>query len=217
MHRPKPTKRLILQTGYSLVESIHHGLAEVSLKEVYRHLNLEETLAFASASWKLRDQDLRRARGIADQATCVYDLFREIYHGSPVFAIIKSNLSRLSPENVRQYGDYNPFPPTSLQERLESIFPNAFQTLQEGLRQPARTYLFEVDYRKRESTYENNPLVVRMDFQSIYPRKGKVLPAYAAEIARMLRNYPIFYQPFHPHPKVSVEKPDEPKEQLNLF
>ena len=65
MERPQPTTQLILEltsgrNGRSnLVRPAHHGLYETLLNGLYSNLNLDEVIAFAAASWQMRDEDLR--------------------------------------------------------------------------------------------------------------------------------------------------------------
>ena len=52
----------------------------------------------------------------------------------------------------------------------------------------------------------NNSVV--MTFQNYYPKKGKIIPAYVKEIAKILRTYPTTYE---------IDEKLEAKLQTNLF
>ena len=62
--------------------------------------------------------------------------------------------------------------------------------LRQRLAEPVSEYVFECQYqgRKVERHGDNYKLEI-MTFQNVYPKSGRIVPAYAAQISKMLRSY----------------------------
>lgn len=76
MERPKPTQQLLIELcgeNQGLIGSLHHGLYEVSLKDFYPYLDLDELVAFATSSWKSRESRQEIGSG------SVYDIFNQVF------------------------------------------------------------------------------------------------------------------------------------------
>jgi hypothetical protein len=191
MERPKPTKQLLIElcgNNQGLISSCHHGLYEASLAEFYPHLDLDETVAFAASSWKSRQVSPTELADFLGSQVEAYDLFSEVFKiGFPWL-----NKSRdISPELKQKYEKLNPFDGKDLRARLESVQPEKVEKLKERLRDRVNNYVFECQYQDAKMARGgDNYKLVPMHFQAVYPRKGKIVPAFASEVARMISQYP---------------------------
>lgn len=233
MKQPKPTSQLIQElcagTGrQSFIESVHHGLYETPLGDFYSALNIDEVVAFAAASWQLRDSRQTRQwmRGMVDDSSDAYGLFREVYaHPLQLSGVSMGGKRRnvfewlsfqknISPEEDSLYRRFNLFPSHTLEQRLQQTTPQAFSSLRSRLQHDTHEYLFEIQYHERKQFRRDDcgKEIMVMTFQNVYPKKGRIIPAYAQEIGRMLRKYPAGETPVVV-PKLTAPEP----EQLKLF
>ena len=192
--RPLPTKQLIIDVcdgksipgGQGLIASTHHGLAEVSLGDVYPFLDFDEAIAFAASSWKSRDNDPSFRVGVSSQD--IYDLFTQVYEiGFPWLNKHKQVSEKLQDKHRR----LNPFEGRDLQDRLRAVPKDVVEALVGKLQRRTKEYVFGCNYgrAKRARGGENYGLSI-MNFQPVYPRKGKIIPAFASEIGRQFKRYP---------------------------
>ncbi len=202
--RPVPTQQLLLERcgeDQGLLGSVHHGLHEASLYSLYPHLDLDEVLVFAAASWLLRKYP--GSTMYFDPETSVYELFRrtfntELYvdgaktsrHYQNVFQWLHSH-KITTPELKVKSEKLNPFGGKDLRTRLERSDPEAVQKLRSQLQEDPNEYVFESQYHdvKRRRDGDDRKLVV-MSFQPVFPKKDVIAPSYATEVVRILRNYP---------------------------
>lgn len=192
--RATPNKGLILEICGGnpwFISDVHHGLCETPLQDFYPHLNLDELLVFEAGSWNLRSNQDTEFRRMVETGR-IYDLFNIANReGFPVLNAVKK-LQRWK----KKHEQLNPFKGRNLREKLEGIDSAAIKELIEGLKQPAKTYVFECQYHdaKMAKGGDNYGIEI-MRFQSVYPKKGNIVPAFASEIARLLGKYPIHYEP----------------------
>lgn len=189
MQRPNPTKQLIMDiTGGNthLLECIHHGLFETNLSEVYKVLDLKELLAFAGGSWKRRSTESL----YITKNKNLYDIFSSIYKNAMPW--INENIS-ITPKQKIKYKKTNPFKGKDLKSRLEQVDEERAEKLKESLVSPVHNYVFDCNYSAEKRRLGTNYNLHSMGFQNAYPKRGRIGPAYASEIARMLKRYSQTY------------------------
>ena len=186
--RPGPTGPLIEDicgSNQGLIGAVHHGLHECpALKGFYPSLDLDELLAFAAGSW-----DMRKYDSGAFLQPSIYGCFSEVYGaGMPWLNRHKAVAQR----RARLHQKLNPFSgKRNLRERLELVPKNTVDTLKEQLAAHTLEYLFEVEYHETKQARGGNTRgLVAMSFQNYYPKAGKIVPAFAQEIRRILAAYP---------------------------
>ena len=190
MERPQPSAKLveaICGSNQGFISSLHHGLHELpALKSVYPHLDCSELFAFAASAWKGKKVDTARLRELARQGA-LYPLFSAVYTiGFPWL-----NKCKQVDNRNKQWVALNPHGGSGLEDRLEAVDDSVRQKLCQQVLDPVHEYVFDCQYqdRKRERGWDNHNLNV-MTFQNVYPKSGKIVPAFAAEIARILKTYP---------------------------
>lgn len=201
--RPRPTAPLITKVcggNQGLIESLHHGLAETPvLQQFYSHLDFDELVAFAASSWKSREKNHRHFSRYSSDAVSIYDLFSQVYAiGCPWLNKYKA----VSPEQQVKHEKLNPFRGRDLEERLNEVEPATVAQLIRELREEPCEWVFECQYqnRKLERLGDNYKLEI-MTFQNVYPKSGRIIPAYATRIAQILSEYPREYH--FPTPKAA--------------
>lgn len=197
MKRITPSNSIIYNvtgSNFGLLESMHHGLSETHLRDFYPHLNLEEVLAFAASSWKKRKDNPDVFRGASSDIQDIYKIFSDVFKiGIPWLKRFKD----MPPGLCGKYETLNPFGGCGLKSRLieaEERIPGASEKLLRSLQSDVYEYIFNIEYddRKSQRGGDNHNLKV-MGFQNFYPKKGKIAPAFAREIARILSRYPTEY------------------------
>ena len=63
------------------------------------------------------------------------------------------------------------------------------------LKKETKEYVFECQYQEAKVRRGTNQGIEIMRFQNVYPRRGKIVPAFASEITRILAKYPKEYKP----------------------
>ncbi len=197
MTRPRVTKPLLMDlcgANSYLIGCVHHGLDEVSLAGVYPMLDLDELIGFASSSWKSRSDHPRDFARLLE-AGGLYPIFNEVLRiGIPWLRKHKSETIYADPK----YQRLNPFNGRDLRARLAEIPQDSVQELITALKEPAMKHVFECEYYrvKAEQGGDNSNLSI-MRFQNKFPRRDKISPAYATEIARLMKTYPtaVFEMP----------------------
>lgn len=207
--RPVPTQQLLLERcgeDQGLLGSIHHGLYEASLSRLYPHLDLDEVLAFAAASWLLRNYP--GSTMYLDPELGVYELFRKTFNTELYVDGVRTSRNyqnvfqwlhsyRNMPSELKsKHEKHNPFGGKNLRARLERSNPEAVQKLRFQLQEDPNKYIFEGqhDDEKRRRDGDGHKLVV-MAFQPVFPKRGVIVPAYAAEVVRTLKSYPREFTP----------------------
>jgi len=201
MKRPKPTKQLVIDvTGgnHGLIEEVHHGLAETPLNDFYQWLNFDEAIAFAAETWKRRH--LSGNFGELAKKSDLYMLFSDVYRD----AMPRLNANKFISEKLRKkHNDMNPFG-RNLQERLEQVDDEAVEKLRESLQESTTEWVWHGQYQGRKAWRggDNYKLRVMEFMPTAYPRKGRIVPGYASEIARLVSDYPMDYElpPEKPRP-----------------
>lgn len=205
MERPKPTKKIILGlVGHNsfLAEAVHHGLADVPIGSIYPYLNLDEAVAFAAASRKFMESNPRLVGLTVRGSLNLHSLFSEIcnrriditFNGktwsySNAFSWINSR-KVVSASSEDTYERLNPYR-RNLRERLGAVPTNVVEELEKRLVEPVNEYVFECRYHKVKMARDgDNHRLVVMDFQTVFPKRGSVVPNYAAEISRIISGYP---------------------------
>ncbi len=218
--RPRPTAPLIIEAcggsnGYQgLIESLHHGLEETPvLKQFYPHLDFDELVAFGASSWKSRERNHRHFSRYSPDSVRIYDLFSQVY--SIGFPWLNKNKA-ISLEQHIKYEKLNPFQGRDLEARLNEVEPTAVIQLIQQLQEEPCEYVFDCQYHARKMARggDNYKLEV-MSFHNAYPKRGRIVPAYAAEISRILAEYPREYH--LPVPKVVPSTPMPPITPLTPF
>jgi len=214
MERPQPTKQLVIELtsgkkGRSnLVRAAHHGLYETSLNGLYSDLNLDEVIAFAGASWQLRDEDLRSFAAFV-RSSDIYDIFNKVNQDG--FPWLNGN-KRISKEQKDLYDRLNPYKGMPLRERLERVDPEAVGSLIDRLQQDTNQYITHGQLNNpRTARTEGGKDRITMDLLPTHPKKGQTVQHYAAEVARMLRSYPQGYEP------LDGSRPQPVRQQLPMF
>jgi len=198
MERPLPTKQLLIELcggNQTLISSVHHGLYETPLGPFYPHLDLEELIAFAASSWKSRE----KGESLIEETT--YNLFSNTAY--EIFSNIKiigqrwvNKYKNISPELQTKYKRLNSFQGERLEERLSRVDPKNVDNLKTALLEGVNEYIFECQYEKRKrSRSRGNYKLEIMHFQPVYPKKGVIIPNFAAEIRRIIAKFPREYQP----------------------
>jgi len=195
MKRPKPTQKLVMEVcgkNQGLVSSACHGLHEASLRDIYHLLDFDEAIAFAASSWKSRKLNMDSFAETLDRAD-LYELFSEVYKiGMPWLNKHKD----ISPNMESKHQRLNPFNGRNLQDRLSRADERTVEVLKEDLIQDVNKYVFEIQYQdaKRARGGSNYKLEI-MNYQLFYPQNGKIVPAFASEVARTVSSYPKEYIP----------------------
>lgn len=191
MERTGPTKQYLLDLSgenQGLISSAHHGLYECpSLREVYSHLNFEELFAFVASSWQFRN---RREFSFLEavKSASLYEIFSEAFKIG--FPWLRKN-SQVSSED-KKHRQLNPFENgRDLSARLEGVPSDSVSRLREQLTERVNEYVFECQYhdRKMRRGGDNYKLEI-MRFQNVYPKSGRIVPAFAEEIARIMKTFP---------------------------
>ena len=175
-----------------LISSAHHGLYEVPLRKFYPHLDLDEAVAFAASSWERRRREPGNFSRLVQSASA-YEIFSEIFKiGMPW---VNKHL-RISDAQRRRHQRLNPYRRKDLRARLERVDPEAVDTLRERLQEDICEYVFHCQYQSRKMARggDNYKLEI-MNFQNVYPRRGRIVPAFAAEVSRIISGYPREYEP----------------------
>ncbi len=196
--RPRPTAPLITEVcggsnGYKgLIESLHHGLEETpALKEFYPHLDFDELVAFTASSWKKREGEYNKFFRFLESSPSPYQIFSEIYHIG--FPWLNKN-KVISSEQEAKHQKLNPFHGRDLEERLNEVAPEAVEKLIHQLQEEPCEYVFDCQYQARKMARGgDNYKLEPMHFQNAYPKSGKIVPAYAGEIGRIMSGYPREY------------------------
>lgn len=220
--RPKPTKQLMIELcgGRSyLIGSVHHGLFEVPLNGFYPNLDLNEAVAFAAGSWDIRNASVHNLRQNIDNRD-IYDLFSEVLaRGMPSL----NGSRQISPEMREKYERLNPFHGRDLRMRLQRVPSEAVKELKGRISEETSEYVFECQYNDRKAARggDNYRLQV-MHFQNVYPKSGRIVPAFAAEVAGMISDYPRGYELLpEQQPQAQPARPAQPDRpaqgQLDLF
>lgn len=194
MERNKPTKQLFIELcggNQGLIESIHHGLVETPLDALYPYLDLDEVLAFEASSWKTREKDMASFSDFVKSAE-IYDIFSKVYEIGFPWLNKHKNISEKSAE---RYTKLNPFGSKNLRSRLGGVKAEDIENLKKRLQEGVNEYVFECQYQeaKRMRGGGNYKLEI-MNFQNVYPKSGKIVPAFASQNARMLSEYPTGYE-----------------------
>lgn len=210
--RAIPTQQYIAElTGgnQGLIENMHHGLAETpSLRVFYPFLDLDELAAFAASSRKSRDSrnpDFKKAVESGDP----YRIFKEAFRiGFPWLNKHKN----ISPELRHLEGALNPFSGKDLTRRLDSVPAWAIPAFLNEVDAETKKWVFGCQYddEKARRGGDNYGIEI-MTFQNVYPREGRIVPAYVTEVTRMICSYPREYEAPE-KPKVE-NSPDKPKQQ----
>lgn len=201
MRRPKITKQLLSElcgNDSRLLGSVHHGLYEAPLREIYPVINLDDLIVFSASSWNFRRNEPAAFHDLVSNAS-LYEIFHEVYNHSHNPQSVKGFVwlyqnRKISLELQDEYSALNPFRKKDLELRLKTLNPEVVQKLKDNLQAPVNEYLFESDYnvRKREHSGDNSNLVV-MWFQPFFREKGIVERKYAVQVMRMLKDYPREY------------------------
>ena len=194
MQRTKPTRNLLIEicagdnpNYQGLIASAHHGLADCSLHDLYPFLDFDETIAFAASSRKSREKKERDFMKFLEGEN-LYNLFSHAYN---IWIPWLRKNKRVSDENQSLYSKLNPYNGRNLRDRLSRVNSTCFSNLKRDLSTEPNEYIFECQYRdkKIEREGDNFGLVV-MNFQNFYPKRDKIVPAFAAEIVRIISYYP---------------------------
>lgn len=199
MERPGITERLLYElcdNDSKLLSSLHHGLYETPLNEIYPLINLDDLIVFSASSWNLRKKNLPEFSKFAENSS-LYEIFSEAYTSNfnpqelKGFVWLYKNRD-VSPGLQDDYSLLNPFKKKDLEQRLRNASQDSVNRLKKNLQQPINEYLFECDYfsRKQEHSGDNSRLIV-MGFQPYLPKHGIVEKRYREQIASMLNGYPI--------------------------
>jgi hypothetical protein len=196
--RPKPTAPLIIDTcsGKSgqawLIENFHHGLEETpALKQFYPHLDFDELVAFTAHSWERRKEKYEQFFRFLERLPSAYQIFSEIYRIG--FAKLNYN-KQISSAQQAKHEKLNPFRGRNLEERLNEVKPAAVEQLIKQLQEKPCEYVFDCQYHDRKMARGgDNYKLEPMSFHNAYPKKGRIVPAYAAEIGRIMSKYPQEY------------------------
>lgn len=198
--RVRPPSTLIAElcgNRQRLIERVHHGLAEVSLGSFYPNLNLDETIAFAAGSHWLREDESTMFSHYIDNHD-IYEIFSHIFkRGFPWL----NNYKNIPEEKKSKHNKLNPFN-GRLRKRLERVDAESTGQLKGQLQGNVSEWVFEIQYKSRVKEKGNNIGIRSMGFQNVYPARGRIVPAYALEIARIIDRYPKNYEPL---PEVSDE------------
>jgi len=193
MERPKPTKQLMLEVcgeNQGLLSSVHHGLYETSaLRNIYPVLNLDELLAFTASSWKGREARPDNMKQLTESAD-LYTIFNDVFSiGFPRLNKHKN----VSAGFYEKHKAMNPFV-EGLKERLSQVSSEADADLRKQLAEKVNKHVFECQYQSEKAMRggDNYKLVI-MRFQNVYPKKGKIVPAFAAEVSKIIGTYPAEY------------------------
>ena len=202
MKRPKPTKQLIIELcgeNQGLIEALHHGLYETSLANIYPHLDLDEAAAFAASSWKTRDKSPYFFEHDITPTTNLHDIFSQVY----IIGFSWLNKNKEISDRLRPLHEkLNPYKGKDLRARLQRADSDTVEKLKKGLKETVNEYVFECQYQDKKMQRDgDNYKLVPMRFQAVYPRKGKIVPAYGSEIARLISKYSTEY---HPHGQISL-------------
>lgn len=217
--RPLTTKQLILElTGYDqgLVSAACYGSLETPLDGFYHILDLDDAIKFPASSWKSREKD-GIVFSLFVQSANIYEIFEKVYQiGTPW--LDKHNRFNKPDQDISErlrqlYQKLNPFQGVSLRERLESVDSAVIEALKEQLQGPVNRYIFEIRHNRPGLPRDKNPYTktVVMNFQETYPKRGKVVPAFAAKVSRIIREYTQEYEP------LAGAKPQPTNQQLALL
>ncbi|NQU98011.1 hypothetical protein HQ533_00955 [Candidatus Woesearchaeota archaeon] len=194
MHRVAPTQELIMQLcggNQELVTSMHHGLYETSFGAFYPHLDLTELLGFAASSWKGREKGDSMLGFLYGHSE--HQIFSHVLQiGTPWINKHKN----IQEEQQERYNRLNPFNGQRLEDRLARVSNFDVEKLKSELAEGVNEYVFEIQYQNRKAQRggDNHKLEI-MHFQNVYPKRGRIVPAYVAEVNRKIKDLPREYQP----------------------
>lgn len=231
---PRPTRRIIRELcgdDLLLLSCLHHGLAEVNLKNFKPHLNLDDLVVFSVVSWYNRDKNHQEFVNKIVNKEDPYQLFSYI-NRLPVGKMYANGFQwlyakkRISRDMQPKYDPMNPFPGRNLEQRLARVEMEDFEQLKTALIKPTLEYFFEGEYylEKRRRDGDNSGMVC-MGFQNkLHPSTARSKPErekqyeimrvnYADETMRILKSYPQYYLPLPTAPEAQEPRP----KQLSLF
>lgn len=203
MKRPKPTKgkppkRLIEALcggNQTFVASMHHGLYEYpSLRLFYPHLDLDEFVAFPASSWQARARNPQAFYNFdLERDDDIYQLFSHVFFIGMAWL---NKYKKIPHDLLKKDRKLNPFKRKRLQERLERIDREAILALKRELHELPNTYVFAYEYSKEKAKRGgDDSKLVLMHWMSAYPKKGRNVSEFAAEVARMIGHLPQDYVP----------------------
>lgn len=216
VERPKSTARIIEEvTGRNqgLISSLHHGLYETPLNGVYPYLDFNETVAFAANSWKSRNTSIKDMGQLVSQND-LYEIFSEVFRiGMPWLNKYKA----ITLDSMQKYTALNPFEGKNLKERLAAVPSSAVEILKKRLCEDVNEYVFHCQYQQRKNIRggDNYKLEI-MNFQNVYPKSGKIVPAFASEIARIFSTYPRTYNNLQTNQLIEPATPELPDANFDI-
>jgi hypothetical protein len=211
----KPTAPLIEEvcgSNHGLIASLHHGLYETPLIDVYPFIDFNELIAFEASSWKNRETNFSSFANLIDHTDNLYDVFKQVYKIGIPWLKKHSEISR---KRESKYQKLNPFDGKDLGDRLKQVHPEAATKLRNQLQKRVNSYLFDIEYKngKHRNIESRGTRCVYMHFQNAYPSKTQNIPNFAKEINRMFDKYPDTYFELE-----TSKKPKQPeKKQYDLF
>ncbi len=182
--RPEPPKELILAvTGRNdnLIRAAHHGLFETTLREFYPHLNLEELLAFAAGSWKMRRRYPETFAEFVSNHN-IYKIFTKVYQDSK-YGMNQFSRHRKRAKKHELYEIFNPFKKKDLSARLESVNQDDVEILKEQLQRNVCRYLCNPP---KSGNIEDGAVVI---FPYDCPDKNTRVIRYADKITKIISGY----------------------------
>ena len=149
------------------------------------------------------DQKTRGFRDFVNDSD-IYSIFSEVYKiGAPWLNKHKNISQKLQ----GKYEELNPFEGKNLKSRLEQVNPQAVVNLKLKLSEDVNEYVFPCQYQQRKSARggDNYKLEI-MNFQNVFPKAGKIVPAFASEIVKQLSEYPRGYDLLNTNPNPTIDR-----------
>ena len=192
MHRPKFTRKLVLGlTGGNneLTRCLHHGLDECRgpLSAMFPHLDLDELVAFVASSRKSRERDFYGYAGRLSEVD-TYGIFMDAFEiGLPWL----KKYSMIPSELQGTYMEMNPYNGRYLSDRLRTLDLEAVRKLKEIIFNEPKSYVFSCQFGDANVAHDGSTVLIKvMTFQNVFPKSGKIVPAFVAETSKILRTFP---------------------------
>jgi hypothetical protein len=181
-------RRPLYSTGF--IAAVYKGLSEVSLKDLYRFLGVDEAFAFAARSGELRkDEDFRLAVSDMD----LHQIFAVVNGEEGGLRFLNARMEpRYRDSKVRK--ELNPYAKRSLyplKDRLARVSPDAAAKFIDSMRVPSKKHLFPgqaVSYRIEhgDDAMQHVAIIKGISFSHKNNQQGK---DYARTIREMLISY----------------------------
>ena len=204
MEKPAVSGQMISElcgNNLELIASLHHGLSETPLRRLYQVLNLDEAVAFAAMSWKLRNKNRNFFNLLTRED--IYEIFKRVNDLAFPWLYGRRDISVDLDQEYRQLNPYG----KNLSYRLHQVAGTGINLLLGVLNDPVRIYYF--GRNGKINHVDASKLNRHLNRLQSHPSESQKIKIYSAESARILSSYPPAL--------MDIQTPRKTYEQLPLL